>query len=203
MTVAALALAAAAGALALGAGSAAGTTGAHPLASPPRYPLSREQGAPYVGHFQLADPHDLQLVTAAYVAEFEQRGFLEGSLVVYTYDAEGKEVSWIGTTYEYHAVDGGMTIDVVSPNNQVIFGRLKLRTAPGGELTGSFRQLMPEPEKPQQITLAPVAAPESGPAEAVPSEPPTSELAPGAGTGIFATAVEAAAALAAPGKAAE
>lgn len=140
--VAVLALALAAALLAPTAGDA--TTGAHPLASPPKYHVSRAEARPYIGRFQLSRPHGKSLMSAAYVARFNQFGYLEGNLVVYAYTKSGRTSSWLGTTYEYHPRGGGrMTIDVISPNNQVIFARLKLRVGRGGKLTGELLQLRP------------------------------------------------------------
>jgi hypothetical protein len=183
------------------------TTGAHPLANPPRYPITRAQAAPYIGHFQLADPHDPQLVTAAYVARFNEFGYLEGSIVVYTYGANGQETSWIGTTYEYHTVGDTTTIDVISPDNQVIFARLELRPTTGGKLTGELIQVLP-PGPTQRITLAPLAVPaataspeaENGAADprgagTVEGAATAASAAAGEDAGIFATAVRAATAL--------
>jgi hypothetical protein len=106
------------------------TTGAHQLAIPPRYPIAKEQAAPYIGHFQLVKPHGSRLVTGAYVVRFNEFGYLEGSIVVYAYDA----------------------IDIISPDNQVIFARLKLRPTGSGRLTGRLIQLLP-PGPAQRISL--------------------------------------------------
>jgi hypothetical protein len=129
------------------------TTGAHPLANPPRYEVSKAQARPYIGRFQLAAPHDQSLISAAYVAKFNEFGYLEGSMVVYKYGKSGRTASWVGTTYEYHPHPGGrMTVDIVSPNNQVIFGRMHLRVGRGGRLGGKLEQLIP-PGPTQKISL--------------------------------------------------
>jgi hypothetical protein len=74
-------------------------------------------------------------------------------MVVYAYSKSGQTSSWVGTTYEYHPRgDGRMTIDVISPNNQVIFARLKMRTGRGGRLGGRLEQLVP-PGPTQRISL--------------------------------------------------
>ncbi|MFT3864916.1 MAG: hypothetical protein QM729_11645 [Solirubrobacterales bacterium] len=120
------------------------TTGAHPLANPPKYHVSHAEARPYIGRFQLARPHGKGLMSAAYVARFNEFGYLEGSLVVYAYTKSGRTTSWVGTTYEYHPRGHRrMTIDVISPNNQVIFARLRLRAGRGGRLSGRLLQLRP------------------------------------------------------------
>jgi hypothetical protein len=130
------------------------TTGAHPLANPPRYRVGRAEARPYIGRFALSAPHSRSLRSTAYVARFNQFGYLEGSLVVYAYNARGQITSWVGTTYEYHPRgDGRMTVDVISPNNQVIFARMKLRAGRGGKLSGRLFQLIP-PGPTQQISLS-------------------------------------------------
>ncbi len=130
------------------------TTGAHPLANPPKFHVSKAEARPYIGRFQLSRPHGKGLMSAAYVARFNEFGYLEGTIVVYAYTKSGQTTSWVGTTYEYHPrADGRMTIDVISPNNQVIFARLKLRVGKGGRLTGKLLQLRP-PGPTQAISLS-------------------------------------------------
>lgn len=130
------------------------TTGAHPLANPPKYHVTKAEARPYIGRFQLSRPHGKGLMSAAYVARFNEFGYLEGSLVVYAYTKSGQTTSWVGTTYEYHPRgDGRMIVDVISPNNQVIFARMKLRTGKGGRLTGKLLQLRP-PGPTQAISLS-------------------------------------------------
>jgi hypothetical protein len=129
------------------------TTGAHPLANPPRFHVSHAEARPYIGRFQLAAPHSKTLRSAAYVARFNQFGYLEGTIVVYGYNKAGQTESWVGTTYEYHPRGSGrMTVDVISPNNQVIFARMKLRIGQGGKLSGRLFQLIP-PGPTQAISL--------------------------------------------------
>jgi hypothetical protein len=140
----------------LGASGAGATTGATPLAKPPRWDVTRHQARPYLGRFRLAAPRGRQLISAAYAAEINENGYLEGTLVVYTYDEAGRETSWVGRTYEYHAVGPGrMTIDVIAPANENIFARLHLRALPGGRLTGRLESIRPPlaPVQPQRITL--------------------------------------------------
>jgi hypothetical protein len=133
--------------------SADATTGAHPLANPPRYHVSRAEARPYIGRFELSAPHSRSLRSAAYIAKFNEFGYLEGSLVVYAYNRFGRTESWVGSTYEYHPRgDGRMTVDVISPNNQVIFARMRLRVGRGGKLSGKLFQLIP-PGPTQQISL--------------------------------------------------
>jgi hypothetical protein len=48
-----------------------------------------------------------------------------------------------------------MTIDVVSPNNQVIFARMNPLAGRGGKLSGKRFQMIP-PGPTQQISLSPV-----------------------------------------------
>jgi hypothetical protein len=141
---------------AFGPAGAGATTGATPLAKPPRWNVTRHQARPYLGRFRLAAPRGKQLISAAYAAEINENGYLEGTLVVYTYDEAGRETSWVGRTYEYHAVaPGRMTIDVIAPANENIFARLHLRALPGGRLTGRLESIRPPlaPVRPQQITL--------------------------------------------------
>jgi hypothetical protein len=145
--------------LALGAPEARATTGATPLAKPPRWNVTRRQARPFLGRFTLASPRGRQLITAAYAAEINENGYLEGTLVVYTYDEAGRETSWVGRTYEYHPISPGtMTIDVIAPANENIFARLHLRALPGGRLTGRLESIRPPlaPVRPQRITLRPV-----------------------------------------------
>jgi hypothetical protein len=142
--------------LTLGAPEARATTGATPLAKPPRWNVTRHQARPFLGRFTLAAPRGRQLITAAYAAEINENGYLEGSLVVYTYDEAGRETSWVGRTYEYHAIaPGRMTIDVIAPANENIFARLHLRAVSGGRLTGRLESIRPPlaPVRPQRITL--------------------------------------------------
>ena len=96
------------------------------------------------------------MISAAYAAEINENGYLEGTLVVYTYDESGRETSWVGRTYEYHPVaPGRMTIDVIAPANENIFARLRLRALPGGRLTGRLESIRPPlaPVRPQRITF--------------------------------------------------
>jgi hypothetical protein len=135
------------------------TTGATPLAKPPRWNVTRHQARPFLGRFTLAAPRGRQLITAAYAAEINENGYLEGTLVVYTYDEAGRETSWVGRTYEYHSIaPGRMTIDVIAPANENIFARLHLRVLAGGRLTGRLESIRPPlaPVRPQRITLRPV-----------------------------------------------
>jgi hypothetical protein len=146
------------GSLALGllAVPAVATTGPTPLAKPPLWNLSKRQARPYTGRFKLAGPHGKQLINAAYAATINEYGYLEGTLVVYTYDEEGRETSWVARTYEYHPKGGTkMAIDVISPTNENIFARLHLKVGAGGRLTGIIEPRKPPytPVRPQQITL--------------------------------------------------
>jgi hypothetical protein len=74
---------------------------------------------------------------------------------LYFYGQEGRQSSWDGTTYEYRATKGGMVVDVISPNNQVIFARLTLRSLPHGRLSGKLVELR-SPARSQQLTFVPV-----------------------------------------------
>jgi hypothetical protein len=142
--------------LTLGAPEANATTGATPLAKPPRWNVTRRQARPFLGRFTLAAPRGRQLITAAYAAEINENGYLEGTLVVYTYDEAGRETSWVGRTYEYHPISPGtMIIDVIAPANENIFARLHLRALAGGRLTGRLESIRPPlaPVRPQRITL--------------------------------------------------
>lgn len=162
------------------------TTGPTPLAFPPRFKVTTAQAAPYMGRFKLARPLGPKLITGAYVGGYNERGFVEGNLVVYGYDAEGRESSWLGRTYEYHYVAGKMIIDVISPVNEEIFARMRLRPARRGRLTGFLKMLIP-PGAPQKISLAPVSSKTSKRAAsgartpapaAVPSAPAPAAVAP-------------------------
>jgi hypothetical protein len=138
----------------LGPASGDATTGAHPLANPPKFHVTKAEARPYIGRFQLSRPHSKSLMSAAYVARFNEFGYLEGSLVIYAYTKSGRTTSWVGTTYEYHPRGNGrMIVDVISPNNQVIFARMKLRVGKGGRLTGKLLQLRP-PGPTQAISLS-------------------------------------------------
>jgi hypothetical protein len=143
-------------ALALGPLSAArATTGATPLAHPPRFDVTKAQAAPFLGHFVLAKRPRSRLVSGAYVAGFNENGYVEGSLAIYTYNRRGTEVSWVGRTYEYHYTRGGMTIDVISAANEQIFARLRLRSGRHGRLVGALRELLPVPRKAIPIVFRP------------------------------------------------
>lgn len=136
--------------------AAIATTGPTPLAKPPLWNLTKRQARPFVGRFKLAAPHGRQLINAAYAAQVNEYGYLEGTLVVYTYDEEGRETSWVARTYEYHPKGGGkMAVDVISPTNENIFARLHLQVRRGHRLTGTLEPLRPPfaPVKPQRITL--------------------------------------------------
>ena len=136
-------------------GSARATTGPTPLAGPPRFHASHAQVAPYLGRFKLSVRAEGDLISGA-VARENEFGFPEGSLVVYFYGREGRPASWAGTTYEYHAIKGRMVIDVISPNNQVIFARMTLRSLPHGRLSGKLAVSRLSPRS-QQLTFVPVA----------------------------------------------
>jgi hypothetical protein len=146
---------------------AGATTGPTPLAHPPRFNVTKTEAAPYLGRFTLVKPHSLQLINGAYVAGYNERGFVEGTIVLYTYDAEGRETSVLGRTYEYHSVGDRMTIDIISPENQAILARMTMHVAGGGRLTGNLTTLMPA-GKPEQMTLAPAPGTET---KATESEP--------------------------------
>jgi hypothetical protein len=139
-----------------GASQAVATTGPTPLAKPPLWDLTKRQARPYVGRFKLVGPHGGQLINAAYAASINEYGYLEGTLVVYTYDEEGRETSWVARTYEYHPKGPGrMAIDVISPANENIFARLHLKHVGRGRLTGILEPRKPPfaPIRSQQITL--------------------------------------------------
>lgn len=144
----------AAGALVLAA-SAQATTGNAPLAHPPVYKVTRKQGAPYVGSFKLVRPHAVKVSKAAYVARYNEFGFLEGSLVVYSYDSAGTLTSWVARTYEYHVVGGRMEIDLIAPVNQLIIGHLVLHKNAKRELVGQLTGEVAAGQA-QQITFASV-----------------------------------------------
>ena len=133
------------------------TTGPTPLAHPPRFKVSDAQAAPYLGRFKLVRPLGKELISGAYIAGRNERGFVEGTIEVYHYEAAGRETILLGRTYEYHAVGGRMTIDVISAANQVILARMHLRPFGRGKLAGTLRSLVP-PRPPQRITMAPAPA---------------------------------------------
>jgi hypothetical protein len=137
---------------------AGATTGPTPLAHPPRFEVSAIEAAPYIGRFKLVQPLDRRLISGAYVAETNERGYVEGTIAIYHYEAAGRPSALVARTYEYHAVDGGMEIDVISPQNQVILARIKLHQSGAGRLSGTFRSLMPA-EDPQTISLARASVP--------------------------------------------
>jgi hypothetical protein len=148
--------------------SAGATTGPTPLAHPPRFEVNAIEAAPYIGHFKLVQPLDRKLISGAYVAERNERGYVEGTIAIYHYEAAGRPSALVARTYEYHAVPGGMEIDVISPENQVILARMKLHQSGAGRLSGAFRSLMPA-EGPQKISLARATA---QPEREEPAEPP-------------------------------
>jgi hypothetical protein len=130
------------------------TTGATPLAHPPRWEVTKRQARPFMGRFKLAAPHGRRLISGAYVAGFNNYGYLQGSLALYLYGAGGQETSWVGATYEYHPVGRGrMLVDVVSPDNQEVFARIRLAVRRGHRLTGTLVQLQPPFVPAQRITL--------------------------------------------------
>ncbi len=137
-------------------GEAGATTGTTPLAHPPRFEVTKAQAKPYLGHFVLAGRQG-RLISAAYIGGYNERGYVEGGLALYTYNLKGREVSWVGRTYEYHHTSKGMTIDVISAANEQIFARLHLHVARAGRLSGTLRELLPVPRKPVPITLRPKA----------------------------------------------
>ena len=133
---------------------ATATTGATPLAHPPRWEVTKQQARPFIGRFKLVAPHGRRLISGAYVARFNEYGYLQGSLALYLYGAGGREISWVGATYEYHAVRRGqMVIDIVSPDNDAIFARMRLAVRRGHRLTGTLVQLQPPLIPAQRITL--------------------------------------------------
>lgn len=138
-----------------GLGIARATTGPTPLAGRPHFHVSHAQVAPFLGKFRVSDPTGRNLISGAYVARYNEFGYPEGSLVMYVYGAHGDPVSWVGATYEYHTIKGWMVMDIISPDNQVIFARMNLRRLADGRLSGVLEQLRP-PGRAQQITLAPV-----------------------------------------------
>jgi hypothetical protein len=148
-------------AIAIGPSASRATTGPTPLAYPPRFKITKAQAAPYLGHFKLAKPLGRQLISGAYVGGHNDKGFVEGNLVVYAYDAEGRESSWLGRTYEYHAVGDEMIVDVISPDNEEIFARMRLHPVRGGRLTGSLKMRIP-PGPSQRISFAPISFPNLG-----------------------------------------
>ncbi len=168
-------------AFALAPSGAVATTGPTPLAHPPRFDVTKAEAAPYLGRFTLVKPHSQQLINGAYVAGYNERGFVEGTIVLYTYNAEGRETSLLGRTYEYHSVGDTMTIDIISPDNQAILARMKLHVAGGGKLTGELTSLMPA-GKPEPMTLGPAPETETTAtgAAAEPAEAGTTEAEPGA-----------------------
>jgi hypothetical protein len=144
------------------------TTGPTPLAHPPRFSVTDAQAAPYLGRFRLVQPFDRQLISGAYLAGHNERGFVEGSIAVYHYEAAGRETVLLGRTYEYHAVGDEMTIDVISPQNQVILARMRLHPVGGSKLTGTLTSLLP-PGPARRVTFAPVSAAGTAPPTADPS----------------------------------
>ena len=132
-----------AAALSAGAGSALATTGATPLAHPPKYQISKRQALPFTGLFKLSSGSP-ELIDAAIVARFNEAGFFEGTMEVYYY-RHGEKSSWVGTTYEYHQVGDKMHLDVFSPNGQgtPILARMVL-VPRGNRLVGQLRMLHPQ-----------------------------------------------------------
>jgi hypothetical protein len=135
---------------------AGATTGTTPLAHPPRFGVTKSQAVPFLGHFKLVKRPKSRLISGAYVAWYNDNGYVEGGLAVYTYGPGGREISWVGRTYEYHQTNRGMTIDVISAANEQIFARLRLRAGRHGRLTGWLRELLPVPRRPTPIILRPV-----------------------------------------------
>ena len=177
--------------MAVGPSIARATTGPTPLAFPPRFKVTKAEAAPYLGRFKLAQPLGRKLIAGAYLGGHNDKGFVEGNMVVYAYDAEGRESSWLGRTYEYHAVGDEMIIDVISQANEEIFARLRLHPIRGGRLTGSLKMRIP-PGPPQRITLAPISFNALKSAKASPgpaAEAAPSSAAPSAG-GPLAAVVE-------------
>jgi hypothetical protein len=163
---------------------AGATTGPTPLAHPPRFEVNAIEAAPYIGHFKLVQPLDRRLLSGAYVAERNERGYVEGTIAIYHYEAAGRPSALVARTYEYHAVDGGMEIDVISPENQVILARMKLHQSGAGRLSGTFRSLMPA-GGPQTISMARVTA---QPEPEEPTQSPPAQTSGAAGESSSANA---------------
>jgi hypothetical protein len=123
--------------LALGAASASATTGSMPLGKPPIFTVSPTHAKPFLGKFTLG-AHAASLISATLDTSYNHAGYLEGQMAVYSYNSGGQEISWLGTTYEYHYVHGTMVIDLWSPDGSLLFGHLKLRAIAGRRLSGQL-----------------------------------------------------------------
>ncbi len=149
LVVAALAVAA----LFACAATALATTGPTPLAFPPKYKISKREATPLIGVYKMRG-HTKRLISAGLAQGFSEAGYFQGSLEVYQYDKRGLESCWVGTTYEYHVVNGKVHVDVFSPNGQgtPLLARMILK-ARGKTLTGIIHQVHPLIPKPEPITF--------------------------------------------------
>lgn len=137
-------------------GIAWATTSPGALSTRPHFHVSPAAVAPYLGRFTLGEAAGPALLSGAYVSHYNEFGYPEGSLVIYVDGQDGSPETWVATTYDYHLVKGRMVIDLISPNNQVVFGRMTLRSLRDGELAGQLEQLRP-PGRSQPITLVPAS----------------------------------------------
>lgn len=120
---------------------AAATTGPGLVLRYPRYGVARHLWPRYLGKFALTHTSDPRHVHTSTVLVYAASGgrYLVGLLHVYGEDEKGRNSSWIGTLYDFHALaPNRMQMNVLDDDGSK-FGRLTVRHGPGGTLSGRLQ----------------------------------------------------------------
>lgn len=121
--------------------SASATTGPTHFLPKSHYKVAHKYELPYVGQYLLKRvDRRARLSGGAMGMEISQQGYLYGVGQFYGYDSHGYQTSWTATLYNFRkGWHGEMIIDLLGPTGRPLLGRLMLKRAKNGDLSGKIQ----------------------------------------------------------------
>lgn len=128
-------------ALLLAPGSALATTGPTQFLKKSHYKVAHKYEVPYVGQYILKKvDRKARLSGGALGMEINDQGYLYGVGQFYGYDNKGYQDSWVATLYNYRlGRNHEMIIDILGPTGHPLLGRLLVKRARNGDLSGKIQ----------------------------------------------------------------
>ena len=111
--------------LGLGAASALATTGPTTIKRPPRYLIARSIIDTYLGRYRTGHqaPKSRVIVSDLLVTR-DARGYAEGGIAIFAYDARGSEQQVLLALYDFHEVAGDVVASMVGPTGSPVYGHI-------------------------------------------------------------------------------
>ena len=111
--------------LGVGGTAALATTGPTSIRRAPRYEIARSVINAYLGRYRTGHqaPKSRVIVSDLLVTR-DSRGYTEGGIAIFAYDARGSEQQVLLSLYDFHAVAGDIVANMVGPTGSPVYGHI-------------------------------------------------------------------------------